>query len=159
MSYFDGPNRIMSVMNVPVELSKCGTPRSMSLTKSWNFGSSSCSTVSPEVMWKYSYAISASASIPEFDLLGSVWPRLTNPQAGLPPIPAQPLGELTALRMSLQVSGVTASEPAGALTSTLARSSQTTNTSGVSTSGCGARSPVLGNNADWFLVFQSAASR
>src|SRR5215468_302933 len=97
--------------------------------------------------------------MPEFDRLGSVWPSVTNPHPGLPPIPAQPLGEPTALRIALQVSGVMASEPVGALTSALARSSQTTNTSGVSTSGCGALSPVVGNRADWFLVFQSAARR
>src|SRR5215831_14614649 len=103
--------------------------------------------------------MSAIACRPEFDLLGSVWPSVTKPQLGLPPMPAQPLGDATALRIALQVSGVTASEPAGAPTSTLARSSHTTNTIGVSTSGWGAASPVAGNSADWFLVCQSAASR
>src|SRR3954471_18280062 len=129
MSYFDGPNRIMSVMNVPVDDSNFGTPSSISFTKSWNLGSSSCSTVIAGVP-KNSSAISISAWTPELDRLGSVWPSLTKPQAGLPPIAGQPFGDATALWIVFHDSW-----PLVSPVSTLARSSQTTNTSGDSSSG------------------------
>ena len=35
MSYFDGPNRTMSVMNVPVDVSNFVTPFSSRLIHSW----------------------------------------------------------------------------------------------------------------------------
>src|SRR5512138_750989 len=97
MSYFDGPKRTMSVMNVPVDVSKCGTALSISFTNVWNFGSRKLSTAMPDVLPKCSNAISISACRPEFDLFGSVWPSLTKPQPGLPPIAGQPRGDATAL--------------------------------------------------------------
>src|SRR5215813_8480408 len=98
--------------------------------------------------------MSAIACMPELDLVGSVWPSVTNPQPGLPPIPAQPLGELTAFWMVVHDSW-----PLPLGSSTLARSSQTANTIGVSSSGCGPASPVVGYSDAWCLVCQSEASR
>src|SRR5262245_63246454 len=92
--------------------------------------------------------------MPEFDLFGSVWPSVMKPHAGLPPIPAQPLGDATAFWIAFHDSW-----PLLDGSSTLARSSQTTNTIGVSRSGCGPLSPEVGNSAAWFLVCQSDASR
>src|SRR3954470_20368986 len=99
--------------------------------------------------------MSAIACMPEFDLFGSVWPRLTKPHAGLPPIPAQPLGDDTAWWIVFHDSWPFFAPS----TSTLARSCQTTNTSGVSNRGWGPVSPVVGNSGDWFLVCQSDARR
>src|ERR1043165_1534759 len=98
--------------------------------------------------------MSAIACMPELDLLGSVWPRVMKPQAGLPPMPAQPLGEETAFWIVFQDSW-----PLVEGSRTLARSSQTTKTMGVRRSGCGPVSPLVGKRAAWFLVCQSEARR
>jgi hypothetical protein len=50
MSYLLGPNRIMSVMKVPVEVSNFDTPDSTSWIHCWYFGSSSSPTASPRVL-------------------------------------------------------------------------------------------------------------
>src|ERR1051326_1390035 len=137
MSYFDGPNRIMSVMNVPVDDSKCGTLDSISLTNCWKPGSSSCSTVIPFDLPKYSIAISSTACSPEFERFGSVCPSLTKPQAAWPPIAGHPFGDTTALWIVFHDSWPPES------TSTFARSSHTTKTSGDSSVGSAVANSLL----------------
>src|SRR5438105_15608852 len=124
MSYFDGPNRTMPVMNVPVEVSNLVTPFSMPRTQSWYLGSSRSSTA---ILFLpvYSSVIRYSAWMPEFDLVGSVWPSLTKPQRPWPPTASQPLGEVTASWIVFHEIA-----PPDDLTSASARSSHATNTSG-----------------------------
>src|SRR5262249_43268693 len=155
MSKRDGPNRIMSSMNVPVEVSNLPTPFSISATNAWYFGSSRSPTVSPDDFFQYSRVIESSASSPEFDRVGSVWPSLTNPQSGLPPTAGQPRFEAIAPCSAFHVSF-----PSAALSSGSARSSQTTKTSGVITSGAGASDePSAAISSEPVLVVQSAAPR
>src|SRR5258708_19977739 len=97
----------------------------------------------------------SSAQRPELERVGSVWPSLTKPHSGLPPTAGQPALEATASWIVFQVS-----LPPADLSSALARSSQTTKTSGVSTSGCGASAlPSPAKSAVPYFVCQSPAAR
>jgi hypothetical protein len=68
---FDGPNRTLSVMNVPLEASKCCTPRSMSLT----LGVEQLTDGETRGDVEVRVGMSAIACMPELESVGSVWPR------------------------------------------------------------------------------------
>ena len=139
MSYFDGPKRTMSVMNVPVEASNFGTPFSIVLDEGLVLGLEQVADREPRASCRSTRASSSKQRLQ---------PGVRLRRIGVAELDEAPLGLAPdgrpALRSTTTALWIAFHEtcPPAALSSACARSSQITNTSGVITSGCGASSPL-----------------